>query len=748
MSDHPLHVMILWHMHQPYYRNVQTGEYVMPWTQLHALKDYLDMPLLAADYPGLHVTFNMVASLLEQLQDYAQGAAADPFLDLAAKRADALTPVERVRLLQTFFMAHSERIIKPHARYHELYRRLGWQDEPGDLHRAADRFSTQDLLDLQTWFFLAWIDPYHRQRDPRLQALVDKGGYYSEQEKMQLLGICRELTGRIIPTLKDLWETGRIELATSPFFHPILPLLIDSDIARRARPGVSLPSSRFQHPEDARRQLRMGLDYCEGLFGRRPEGVWPPEGAVCPELIPMIEQAGVRWTATDEGILALSLGLEHFNRDRQGLVTEPDRLYRPYGCGHEGSETVIFFRDRMISDLIGFRYANMAPAQAAADLIGRLEQIHETLRPHPGPHVISIILDGENCWEYYEEDGLAFLSAVYKALAHHDRLVTVTPSQYLSRFGEHRQLENLASGSWISHDFSMWIGHPEKNTGWELLARARDDLEPYLRDESDGSPAPHRESVDKARKSIDIAEGSDWNWWYGGQRAGPLDDGFDALYRRHLSNAYQILGLDPPGRLRFPISSASAIGAQTPPRAFIHPVLDGRITNYFEWFSGGYYDPGRLGDAMGPGRVLIESLCHGFDAENFYLRVDFSRKLRTAWPASHLVLVVYLFAGQHYQVMCPINADNPAAETRILREAGQDGWQEAGRMTTLAVDVVGELAFPLATFNIKPDSILRFQVALAMDGREVERCPMRAPLSTTVCWSVCWRTAIFLARRM
>ncbi|MCE5229159.1 hypothetical protein LLG95_06135 [bacterium] len=729
MSRPPLHVMILWHMHQPYYKDVQREEYMMPWVRLHATKDYLDMPLLAAKFDGLRVTFNMVPSLLEQIEDYGNGTAHDRYLTLAGQNAEELTLDERVELLRDFFSAHEGRMIRASKRYADLLGRRGSCDNPDELRRMARLFSPAEMRDLQTWFFLAWIDPMLREADPKLAGLVAKDRNFTEEEKKYVIEAGRQITARIIPEMGELWKAGNIEVSTTPFYHPILPLLIDTSIARRARPEANLPSRRFAAPEDAKLQIELGLNYCEKLMGRRPAGMWPSEGSVCPELVPMLAANGVKWIATDEEILAQSLGIDRFARDRDGRVLDPDRLYRPYSVQHDGSEVAIFFRDHQLSDLIGFRYAGVAPESAASDMLRRLERIYESLDGAQGPHVVSIILDGENCWEHYERDGVPFLSALYQGLVSRPALKTVTPSEYLELAAESRRLERLASGSWINHDFSIWIGHPEDNAAWDLLAQARQDLAQPM-DKAQKQPQ-EKDNYDRALKSLLIAEGSDWNWWYGDDHSSEYDDQFDRLYRQHLTNAYMALGQQPPGRLMIPISRGGDMGLQAQPRALIEPKLDGRVSNFFEWYAAGLYNPKSGGDAMHQAESEIESLYFGFSRSAFYLRVDLVKSLMSQLDQAGAQLVVYLFSKRTFKILCPLSGERrPTA--RVLEEDAEQGWVDLDPMNEAAVEKIVEMRFDCRRFQIDPNQMLRFQVALEQGSMERERCPSRAPLSVCV----------------
>ncbi|HEY6008864.1 MAG TPA: glycoside hydrolase, partial [Geobacteraceae bacterium] len=332
----PLYVPILWHMHQPYYKEPQRGEYLLPWTYLHAVKDYYDMAAIVAGTPGARVTFNLVPSLLEQIVDYAAGNAVDPFL-LRGEMAPAdMGEEERLFLLENFFSANRQRMIEPYPRYRELLYLAG----DGHGEKSAERlrhFRDQELLDLQVWFFLAWTGEAARRDYPQLRALVAKGKNFSAADKALLFATHREILREIIPLYRRLAESGAAELAVSPYYHPILPLLCDTQSARTAMPKASLPSVRFRHPEDARSQVANGIAYFEELFGFRPAGMWPSEGSVSDEALAVISACGLQWAASDEGVLSRSLS--------GGLGPGKEALYHPYAFAGDGRELALFFRD-------------------------------------------------------------------------------------------------------------------------------------------------------------------------------------------------------------------------------------------------------------------------------------------------------------------------------------------------------------------------------------------------------------------
>ncbi|MBI3996716.1 MAG: hypothetical protein HY352_03570, partial [Candidatus Omnitrophica bacterium] len=494
----PLYLAFIWHMHQPYYRNLVTGECSMPWVRLHATKDYVDMLTRLEPFPSIHQTVNIVPSLLDQLEEYLPpNKRSDEFLELSKKPAGELTEREQYFVLRWFFLAHVDRMIKPHPRYHDLLAKRGIHFNEDDWPRIQKRFHVQDYLDLQVWFNLAWIDPWLRSQDPRLAELERKGSHFTEDEKRYVLDHHLVLMARVIPTYREMAARGQIELTTSPYYHPIMPLLCDSRAAHMALPHLPLPAHLFRHPEDARWQLHEGLIRHQQAFGAAAQGLWPSEGSVSEDVVRLAIEAKLQWIATDEEILWRTLKCPR----------SASQLYRPHLLRRKAGRLAIVFRDRELSDLIGFVYSQWEPRVAVSDFVNRLGAIHEQFATSSSAALISIILDGENAWEYYPNDAHDFLMALYHALASDERFRCVTVSEFLHQHPhEHEEsLPELFSGSWIDGNFATWIGHPEKNVAWTYLAAARDALAHVSREDPKGA---------LAWKSLGIAEGSDWMWWF------------------------------------------------------------------------------------------------------------------------------------------------------------------------------------------------------------------------------------------
>ncbi len=531
--SHPLHVAILWHMHQPDYLDPRTGEYALPWVRLHAVKDYLRMAELQAQYPQVHATVNFVPSLLAQIEAYAEGAAQDRALKLSTQTA--WSREDKAYILSLFFCVNEHKVMARSARYLELKARR--DATRGDV----DAFSDADYLDLIALFNLAWMDSLNLAQDPQFQAISHKGAGYTPEDIRLILAKQREVIASIIPAYKALAAQGQVELTTSPYYHPILPLLISTDSARVAMPGIALPSVALAAPEDAREQLARAVQAHAARFGKKPAGLWPSEGAVGAAVVPLIAEAGFAWFASDEAILARSLGVR-IERDGAGHVKNPSILYQPYWVDGGSRPVAAVFRDHALSDRIGFVYQSMNPQAAVDDMIYRLHVIRERLEPDGLPYLVPIILDGENAWEYYEQNGNPFLKTLYQRLGDDPLLKPVTVREYLRKYPPRARIDRLFTGSWINGNLDTWIGEEKHNRAWAWLAQTRQ----RLMDWQAAHPDAPAQLLGDAWERIYQAEGSDWFWWYSSRNRSPMQAEFDRLYRARLLDVYRILGEAPP----------------------------------------------------------------------------------------------------------------------------------------------------------------------------------------------------------
>jgi alpha-amylase/alpha-mannosidase (GH57 family) len=704
--------VFLWHLHQPDYRDPQTGQPVLPWVRLHGTRAYVDMAAALEQNAHVRAVVNFAPSLLLQLADYVQGAAIDVHEQLARKPAEMLTPQERALVLRDSFAVDWDVWVRPVARYAELLDHRGGDLRKIDLSQMQAEFSAQDLRDLQVHFVLAWMGFTARREEPLVAQLVAKERGYSEEEKTALLDVSRNIAARVVPRWKALQDRGQVEITCSPLNHPILPLLVDSDSARRAMPDAKLPP-RFAHPEDAREQVVRGLDVAERSFGKRPVGMWPSEGSVSPEVVDLLASCGVSWCATDEGVLA-----------RSDLSGDRPNAAEPWACG----TLAMLFRNRAASDAIGFTYARTEPAVATQDLLRKISEA-------PDGSLVTIALDGENPWEHYRESGGPFLDALYAALRT-SAVQTVLPRDDLREHPPRRRIARLHTGSWIDANFRIWIGHAEDNTAWTLLGEARDALaraeavgspgrraEPEGRSIGDGS-AP-RERVEAARTHLLVAEGSDWFWWYGDDFTTDNAPEFDALFRRRVGQAFQELGQPAPERLGWPIiaphkdpAASSAVLVQ--PRRLVAPSIDGYSRRYFEWSGAGFYRPGTTnGSSMFRGQGAFQELWFGFSAEELFLRLDPA----PGTPISGELHVLLTIADTDRVVRVPLL--DAGAEALALDDTGaRCGFGRAGAIV--------EVALSRSALRLEPGQRIHLAVRVLRDGIEQDRLPRYGELDLIV----------------
>jgi alpha-amylase/alpha-mannosidase (GH57 family) len=583
-------------MHQPFYEDLATGEHILPWVRLHAIKDYFGMVALLDEFPDVRVTFNLVPSLLVQVQAFAEERARDPYLEIGLKPADALDDSERASLVAHGFHAPFERMIRPYPRYAELHAR-----------RAAPLlFSVEDLRDLQVWQKLTWMDPDWLVRDERLASLVRKGSGFTEEDKRVLREVELELLNAVIPAYAAAAARGQVELSTSPFYHPILPLLCDSDVHFRAHPNSALPRGLFRWPGDAREQLTRAINFHTALFGAAPRGVWPSEGSVSDAALEAIAATGAEWAATDEGILARTLG---------GPLSA-GQLYRPYSVGPSSHELRCLFRDHGLSDMIGFSYQSWDAEAAAEDFLHRVLECGRRFEDAggKGDPVVCVILDGENAWEHYAGGGRPFLRALYSRLTVSPHIRTVTMAEAAADPGD--RLESIFPGSWINSDFYIWAGHPDDHRAWSQLAAARRAYDEHASTVDDSGR-------ERAFEELLIAEGSDWFWWYGDDHSSDHDREFDELFRAHLRNAYRALGLQAPDDLYVSNITTRVASGAIQPRVYMNPVLDGEVTGFAEWAGAVPVALGTGGSTMH--RVsseLVRELRIGLGPDEVFLRID------------------------------------------------------------------------------------------------------------------------------
>jgi len=711
-------VAVLWHMHQPSYRDPLDGTFILPWVRLHALKDYWGMVELLAETPQVRVTFNLVPSLLDQLDAYVSGEAREAELRLGLAPADRLDESEKVYLLRAGFMAHPENLIGRFPRFAELLALRGHRNDEASLRIAAPRFGAAEMRDLQVLSKLAWFDLDWREKDAALRTLIAKGRDYTEDDKRVLAERERALLAAVVPAYRRAADEGRIELSASPYYHPILPLLCDSDVHREAHPGAYVPR-RFRHPEDAADQIRRAVDRHTQVFGRPPAGMWPSEGSVSEEAVTEMARAGLRWTASDEGVLERSVQ-RPLHRDSRGTAHPVDLLYRPWIRRTPAGEIGMLFRDRTLSDLIGFSYSGSDPEHAAHDLLERIRRIGDTWtrEGQPGDPVVPIILDGENAWEHFREGGRTFLRLFYAGLQGDPRLRAVTMSDAMAA-GTPQELPRVFAGSWIHADFSVWIGHADDRRAWDFLGAARDSLAAAEKEGKVAAPA-----LERAREAFRAASGSDWCWWYGDDHSSENDYEFDRLFRRHLRAVYEAIGLTAPEALSETlITTRHHEVRQSRPAGEVTPVLDGEITSPDEWAAAGLHRVPLTG-AMHRGAQGIRAVRFGADRRHLSVLVEpTTGSLRDLVRAAEVVVIFPGPESLRYRVR---REDAPA---RVIREVWTEmGWIAGETRAQAAVGSVLELGIPLRELNPGPGQRLEFRVLVVQNGTELERHPETGPI--------------------
>jgi alpha-amylase/alpha-mannosidase (GH57 family) len=712
-------IAFLWHQHQPYYPDDLSGENPMPWVRLHGVKDYYGMAQHLLEFPEMRCTINLVPSLLLQLLSYTERGATDRLLQVSRIPADSLREEDCLYLLENFFMAHADHMIRPFPRFSELHMRRA----PGrnTAREVLLRFSEKDYRDLQTWFNLTWIHPLAFEKDANLRELVAKGRFFTEAEKNWVLDKHLEILREILPLHRQLAERGQVELTTTPYFHPILPLLLDKKLAREAMPEVKLPRYSGGYPEDAAVHVSRAVAQHATFFGKAPIGMWPAEGSVCQSMIPLLVQHGIRWIATDEEILSHSTQ-GFVSRDQHGHVVNPERMYRAYKVREGESELGIVFRDHSLSDMIGFHYQRSEPTAAAEDFVRHLQNIGKAVNSHE-PALVSVILDGENCWEHYPGGGVAFLRELYRRCTTTPGVRPVSIGEFLQKQPPRDSLPHLFAGSWINHNFAIWIGHEEDNTAWDALHHARE----HLRERTQAGYVPPNK-LQQAWEELYIAEGSDWFWWYGDDHSSAQDALFDYLFRKHLQNIYTLLGDEPPVDLAKPISKRVQRPTHTLPRSFLDVKIDGRLT-FFEWINAGRYPTHQLRGTMSEvSPRAIKDVYFGFNAKALLLRVDLEGRARQVLK-DFTALRVDFVEPSGWAVIVSWPGTNPPHGVLHNKETVQAA--AASATIEVGLDKILEMAIPCDPLGIKVGDAVQFYLEVLEDNQSRDRAPREGTIQLT-----------------
>ena len=533
-----LYVMLMWHQHQPYYPKDDDGNFSKPWVRLHATKDYLDMVEMVQDFEGLKVTFNLTPTLMNQLNELSNGSKDIYWIHTEVKGSE-LSELQKKFLRDRFFDINS-RTINTYPRYVELR----------NLRQNPDQWTSQDYIDLQVLFNLGWTDPKYLSTEP-LNKIVEKGSNFSEEDKKVILKIHKEIIDKVIPEHLDAYNKNYIELTTTPFAHPILPLIHNSDLGKVGDPTSKFPKNNFSFQDDAIFHVKKGKEVFFENFGFYPNGMWPAEGAVAQEVLQYFNNEDISWIATGQNPLEKSLDVK-IQRWVGGVASKPELLYRPWKTILSNGETVsVFFRDNYLSDKM-FGYSEKRTDLSVEEFENTILKLRDKTTDLDFIPVISIIADGENFWENYSNDGIDFLNGMYDILTKYDWLETITPSDYLEMHEESLEtIDKLYPASWFQPHFATWIGENDENQAWDYLYQTRIDFEDAKQSEKISN-----EQIEQAYEYLLLAEGSDWFWWYGDDQDSYVDEYFDKAFRTLLSNVYIELNIEIPEYLRNPVTNS------------------------------------------------------------------------------------------------------------------------------------------------------------------------------------------------
>lgn len=741
-----LSIAFYWHMHQPVYQLTSGGDYLMPWVRLHAVKDYLDMAMWTKKFDKLKLNFNIVPILVDSIIDYAEKGAHDIHSRMTITPENELKQEDKIFILNNFFDANYQTMILTNPEYHRLY-----QIVQAEGTNDTSIFTNQEYADLMALFNLAWIDPSYKTSIPELKKLIKKGKNYTLEDRINIIEIQRDIIRKIIPSTKKLVEKNKIEITTSPYYHPILPILLDyKNIKKNQIPDDDI--SNLKTELDAKVQTEMALDRIEEVFGKRPRGIWPSEHCVNGKTLELLSSLGVEWSISDEGILANSINFE-FEHDFKGYLKEPYHLLKTYRYKTKNTDLKMIFRDSAIPNLISFEYQNHNPIATANDLYDRIKVLQSKILSSPDrEHLLTIALDGENCWENYLEDGASFLKTLYTLITEDETLETVLISDYLDNTKEDKPLNKIAAGSWMNRNFKLWIDEPVKDIAWTYLKRVRQDFSNFVKRE------PLNPNIELARRELFICEGSDWFWWYGEPNDSGRDNIFDFLFRTHLKNIYRYLDLDTPKYLDDPISNISTTKPSKYPKSLISPEINGKFVTTEEdiWNNAGFIE-------IPDGPVLRESklfdkIRFGNDENYFYLKFNLNKYLRENSDLSRRTyqMYIYLRKASNRQVLAPVRLINKTQNIspvsmekfhneiqiairndklqllRIIKAIPGDMWVlEQAKTIETAYDEVLDVKIPFELLDIKNGETLEFLFVNANYGIKDFYIPNEMVLSVT-----------------
>lgn len=740
-----LSVAFIWHFHQPNYQVQPNGINLMPWTRLHAIKDYLDMLLILDKFPKIKLNFSIVPMLLDTIEEYANGAH-DIHSKLTVTPIEELTDDDKLYILTYFFDANYETLISKNSRFNELYLKRFSKNEIG-----IDSFTAQEYSDIMMLFNLVWFDPTWKKVYPELKEFEEKGRNYTLQDRVELIKLNRKIIKQIIPTFKKYQDEGRIEIITGPYNHPIMPILINPNDTKTKVLKYPLPESKIALMLDVKEQIELGIEKLTKTFGKVPKGIWPGEHCISQKTLDLLANMGIKWTITDESVLSNSIKKEII-RDFRGCYEDPYDVCSLYLYKtKQDKEINLIFRDSFLPNLITFEYPHRNGELCANDFVDRIKTVYDKLKNSPDKkHIITIAMDGENSWASYPQDGAGFLEKVYSLINEDKILKTVLVSDYIEENKKSEKLlKKVAAGSWVNQEFQLWIAEPTKNLAWDYLVKARNEFK-----KAEKSGLLTKEQIKAIKSEIFIAEGSDWFWWYGEPNNSGQDHIFDFLFREHLKNVYTMLGKAAPDYLEMPLISYMGKPSKTPRRE-IKPLVNGKLKNNNEWLWAGCID-------IPSGPILHENklfnrIYFGNDKENIYLRFDLNKYFLERKINLQEYCAIYIYFKHYNNItystsapratnkignMFPVLSDGYTNEVKIAltgskkyslqySKAAKDGLWELQWEHNIhyANGEICEICIPFKDLGINSGDHLGFFTMAGFSGIAAEVYPQDVPLT-------------------
>ncbi len=642
-----LNIAFIWHFHQPNYQQSYNTDFLLPWARLHASKDYLDMLKRMDKFKNLKLNFNFSPVLLVALQKYLNGLK-DIHLWLLIKDVKDLTFQDKIFILNNYFDLNYKNMVLKRPYFTELYNKRANAKELN-----ADMFSLQQYADIMANFTLCWMDESFVNDYAELGELFEKEKDYTLNDRLKIYEIQLDIIKRILVDYKIYQDENKIEISTSPYYHPILPLLIDFK-NKDIKNFENLPENP-SYISDAKEQVDLAVKQYEEIFGRKPNGMWLSEQCVCSKTADLLAKKGFKWTVLDEGILAESLKRE-FIRDFEGNLENPFELNINYQTSSK-TPLNLLFADSFFANLLNFGYGNYDPKLAANDMYEKIKTIQSKLQNSPKEeHILTIALDGENCWETYQNDGSDFLDTLYGLICSDETLETVLVNDFIEK-NKPETLENLKSGSWINRNFDLWAGEPTKNIAWLYLTSVCEDFQKFKKENltpslSAGEKKLLKEKLELAHREILIAQGSDWYWWYGEPNESKSDGIFDFLFRTHLMNVYEILELDVPQYLTVPLANVATRPLRNPLKEISPSLVCDAEDALKEWESAGliFVPDGPTSNVS----RLIKNIYFGCDKENVYFRFELNKNsVQMSYQGIENQIAIY-FTGEKSQHFSPV----------------------------------------------------------------------------------------------